>query len=191
MVLLGIVFLGYDYSQVKNITAISPFIISLGISFLLAVVLYYTGLISGGDGKILIGIGALIPVLPYPTYTAFPIFSLSVFTNAVFLSALLPLAFFIYNLKHLRAVKSPKEFFVLFLGYKKKASEIKDYEAIIGEGKRYKFFLSTRKTELGKKIDGNGKIWVTPAIPFLIPLTIGFIISASYGDILSYFLIWM
>lgn len=189
MVSLGIVFLIYDFIDIESLYVIKMFSISIGISFLLVTGLYYAGLMGGGDGKILIGIAALIPVLPYPTYSLFPIFSLSVLTNAIFISALLPLAFFLYNIRYLKEVSSLRSFLVLFLGYKKMAKDIANYEVVIGNGNKYSLFIHAKKAKLGEPIKGSKKVWVTPALPFAIFITAGFMVSAVYGDLISY-IIW-
>ncbi|MFH1774494.1 MAG: prepilin peptidase [Methanobacteriota archaeon] len=169
---LGILFLLYNF-EIKN------FLISVVATAIFSLALYYLGLIGGGDAKILVGIGALFPVYP-SAITLFPIFAISVFANAVLLSALLPIFFFTRNLKHLKEIRSVRDFFVLFLGYKKDASQIKSYEAVVDS-----IFLNVSKVRLGKK-NGRGEVWVTPALPFLIPITIGFLIAAFFGDLASF-----
>ncbi|MFQ5975117.1 MAG: A24 family peptidase C-terminal domain-containing protein, partial [Candidatus Hydrothermarchaeales archaeon] len=116
--------------------------------------------------------------------TVFPLFIFSVyFGNAVLLGAIFPFIFFIINLKHIKDVKSYKAFLALFLGYEKDAADVGEFEALLGrEGH---FELRASKEALGEKVEGEGKVWVTPAIPFVILITIGFVISVIYGDILS------
>ncbi len=190
MVGLGIIFTGYDYIRFNQFFIIKIFAISFLISLVLAFALYYTGLMGGGDGKILMGIGAMFPFYPYTdVFTILPLFVLSVFANAIFLSAAMPVIFFISNLRRLKEIGSLKEFFIMFLGYKKKAASINDYEVIIGDGRDFKIFLNAKDIELGKKGDCDKEVWVTPALPFVIPIMIGFLISIVYGDILSY-LVW-
>jgi prepilin signal peptidase PulO-like enzyme (type II secretory pathway) len=72
------------------------------------------------------------------------------------------------------------------LGYKKKGDNVGRHEAIIAKNGEYCFFISGRKAELGVKAEGE--VWVSPAIPFIIPITLGFLISLIFGDILSYLL---
>ncbi|NOZ82474.1 MAG: hypothetical protein GXN98_01455, partial [Euryarchaeota archaeon] len=115
--------------------------------------------------------------------TLFPVFALSVFVNAVAMTLLLPLLFFLINLRHLPRVRSLSELYALFLGYRRKASEIRHYEAVYGNGKSFRFLLTT-DAELGKA-SGEGEVWVSPAVPFVIPITAGVLLSAVYGDIVS------
>lgn len=188
MLLLGLLFLIYDFFKLRDASLIVLFSISVGIAVPIAALLSYLKVMGGGDAKILVGIAALIPTLNYSTVTVFPFFMLGVFFgNAVPIGALLPLVFFTINLKHLPEVGSLKGFLALFLGYEKEASRVGKFEALLGRNGNYT--LLVKKDELGKKIEGGGKVWVTPAIPFVILITIGFVISVVYGDLLSYILL--
>jgi preflagellin peptidase FlaK len=182
LVAFGTLFVTYEATS--DIGKIVPFLLSIAFTSILMVALYYPGILNGGDAKILIGISALIPT-PYRD-TLFPFFSMSVFANAVMLSSLLPIAFLLYNLRELKKVRNFKDFVVLFLGYKKKGDNVGRHEAIIAKNGEYCFFISGRKAELGVKAEGE--VWVSPAIPFIIPITLGFLISLIFGDILSYLL---
>ncbi len=177
LVALGFVFLFYD-PEVKS------FLISAAATSIFGLALNRLGLMGGGDAKILVGIAFLFPVYPSTT-TLFPIFAISVFMNAVLLSALLPLFFFIYNLKRLKEVKSLRDFFVLFTGYRKDASQIKRYEAVVES-----IFLNVNKVQLGRK-SSDGEVWVTPALPFIVPITFGFLIAAFFGDLASFIILVM
>lgn len=189
MVALGAAFAAYDYLTIKNLALLKLFALSLLASIILALALYYSGLMGGGDGKILIGIAAMFPLFSGEVLSVFPLFVLSVFVNAIFLSASLPLFFFLRNLKHIRSLRSRSEFAALFLGYRKPASEIKSYEIAMEEQGRFKIFIDANKIELGKKPQNEGEIWVTPALPFVIPITLGFVLSLFYGDVLSYIIV--
>ena len=43
-----------------------------------------------------------------------------------------------------------------------------------------------KKKKKKKKKNGYDEIWVTPKIPFMIPLLIGFILTFILGDIMFY-----
>jgi preflagellin peptidase FlaK len=66
----------------------------------------------------------------------------------------------------------------MFLGYRVRAEEVGRHEAIMGD----RVFMDVRKTRLGEKGSPGERVWVTPAVPFVIPLTLGFLIAALYGD---------
>jgi preflagellin peptidase FlaK len=188
LVLLGLVFLTVDYTRIGS-SVILPFAFSTGFTLVVVAVLYYFGIMGSGDCKILFGISALVP-LPIH-FSIFPIFSLGVFTNAIVLSLAIPLMFFIYNLRRLREVKSIRDFLVLFLGYKKKGSVIGPFEVALETEKGVKIFLNTKNLELGHRLSTEEEVWVTPAIPFVVLITAGFLISALMGDFISHAsLIW-
>jgi preflagellin peptidase FlaK len=188
LVLLGIAFLAADVAG-AGYAPLLYFLISVGVTSVLMLTLAYFNLLGGGDAKILIGIAALFPYFEREVVTVFPIFSLSVFANAIALSLVLPLYFFLRNLPNLRQAKSAGEVYAMFLGYKKRASEIKPHEAVYGDGRRFSFLLRT-DVELGRA-EGEGEVWVTPAVPFVIPITIGVLLSALYGDVISALILFL
>jgi len=182
---LGFAFFAYDLYTLRSWLLVKFFAISVGSALVLAVLLYYTGVMGGGDGRILIGLGAVYPLYPAETLSVFPVFVLSVFSNAVFLAALVPLGFFAMNIRRLKEVRSPREFLLLFLGYPKRAREVSEFEAVMGDEGRYSLFLDARTVQLGKKEDSDGLVWVSPAIPFLVFITLGFVLSYLGIDIFT------
>ncbi|WP_457555119.1 prepilin peptidase [Candidatus Pyrohabitans sp.] len=189
LLLLGAVFALAEYTSSGSPSPILHLLISTGITAALIVPVAYLGLMGGGDAKILLGIAAVFPAPPADVVTLFPLFSLSVFANAIVLSLALPLFFFIKNLRHIKDVRSFSQLYALFLGYKKHSSEIKPYEAVYGDGRKFSFILRT-DAELGKA-EKEGEVWVTPAVPFVIPITLGVLMSALYGDLLSAVLLFL
>lgn len=190
MFFLGIIFLFHDYFKFKSLNLIKIYFFSIAIAFILAVFLYYSGLMGGGDGKILIGIASMFPYFPYKTFSIFPLFVLSVFSNAIVVSLVIPLIFFFYNLRRGIKPNNLKEFFMLFLGYKKKIKDMREFEVIMD-----KIFIRAKDIDMyldfkGKeKVTGDEEVWATPALPFVIPITIGFLISLKYGDLISFIVV--
>jgi preflagellin peptidase FlaK len=182
---LGFLFFLADFYRFQSGVILKYFVLSVFFSFFLASVLFYTGLMGGGDGKILIGIGAMYPFYPTQILSVFPLFVMSVFTNAILLAALVPFGLFVLNVKRLRDVKSARDFLVLFLGYQKRANEVSEFEAVIGQRGKYSLFIDTRTVELGKKRDSDEPVWVSPAIPFLIFITLAFILAYKGVDIFT------
>jgi preflagellin peptidase FlaK len=137
---------------------------------------------GGADTKVLWTLSFLNPLPPkiFSLPLFFPrifIFPLVIFINSLLLIVFLPFIFLIYN-----AIKGNLEFPYCFLGYKLRASEAKE-----------KFVWSMEKNGKKKVLPvkdfnfeeiGHKKIWVTPKLPFLVFIFIGFIISYTYGDIL-------
>jgi preflagellin peptidase FlaK len=189
LVFFGIVFLAIDYSK-GNTGILIPFAFSAGFTLAIVAVLYYFGIMGSGDCKILFGISALVPQPVH--FSIFPIFSFGVFTNAVVISLAIPLLFFIYNLRRLKEVKTIRGFFVLFLGYKRKGNEIRPYEVAMETGEGIRMYLDIKNLELGEKLSTEQEVWVSPAIPFVVLITAGYLISALFGDFISYAsVIWM
>lgn len=190
MLVLGFLFFLYEGAPATT------FLSSLIFSALFALVLYRLRFMEAGDAKIIIGIGAMFYSNQNAALTLFPFPSISAFANAVFLSSFLPVLFFVYNVSQLRKPEQRngwklvgwRDFLVLFLGYRKNASLVSEHEAVMGKDGRYKFL--NLKSELGKK-HGNGTVWVTPALPFVIPFTVGFLLSVYFGDVPSYLLLWL
>lgn len=182
LVFLGFGFWVWDYTQVGS-AIILPFVFSAGFTLAVVTALYYAGIMGSGDCKILFGISALVPQPVH--FSIFPIFSLAVFTNAMILSLAIPFVFFIYNLRRLRDVRSIREFLVLFLGYKRKGNEMRSFEVAMETEEGIKMFLNVKDLELGKRLSTSREVWVSPAIPFVVIITAGFLIAALFGDFIS------
>jgi len=176
MMLLGLLYIGALREE-----ELLPFILlTLSTAIALSLLLHRTGLIGGGDAKLLIALALLFPFQP-PGRFLFPFFFLSVFSNAVLLALPLPLFFLLHNLKDIGEARTPGEVLRLLVAYKKDARAIGRYEAPVERGR---LFLSVHNVELGRA-EGEGEIWVTPALPFAAFLTAGFLISLAYGDLLA------
>ncbi len=158
-------------------------IISVATAYAVAYVLYYTGAMGGGDGKIFLGIAAMFPLYPSSTFTVFPLFFLSVFANSVFICSVIPLFFFIKNLKNIREIKDLRHAVLLFISYRKKERDVKPFEAVVAKGGEIRIFQNANTMELGSRSKSDELVWVTPAIPFIIPITLGFLLSLVYGDL--------
>jgi len=176
-------------------------ILFTGVVFLLmfglALLLFYLGLFGGGDGKILMGLGALLPSLSGKEY-AFGLFPVSVFDNALIMSILLPIGILSYNI-----IKkdSPKEYesgkfkkiLAMMVGYRLETAKLSDKFYPLEEfkdGKRsirlfigdLDFDVAEYKEELTKK--GIKNLWATPGLPFVVPITIGYLLAVFFGDIM-------
>ncbi|NPV50164.1 MAG: hypothetical protein HPY60_03070 [Candidatus Methanofastidiosum sp.] len=177
-----------------------PLLITGGVFLLmfgLALILFYLGLFGGGDGKILMGIGALLPALPGKEY-AFGLFPMSVFDNALILSILLPIVILFYNIFR---GDSPKEYdsgkikkiIAMLVGYRIKTENLSEKFYPLEEFKEGKrliklfigdldFDVAKYKEELNEK--GIGNLWATPGLPFVVPITFGYFIAVFFGDIM-------
>jgi preflagellin peptidase FlaK len=152
-------------------------------------------LFGGADAKALMAIAILVPVQPtlvtsfgtFPIWTSFWPGSWTIFCNSVILFLIIPISLLIYNL-----LKGNIQFPHALLGYKMSVEKAKQKFVWplerIKNGKRK---LSTMPKEFDADEElqafenlGITEIWVTPKIPFMIPLLIGFVVAFLPGDLL-------
>lgn len=168
-----------DYSLLK---VVFSFVIIIPISF----TLFLLGM-GGADAKALLSLSLLAPLFPHmgslPLWVApveFP-FPLIVFINSLLIFLVIPIAFLAWNIRN-----GSMEFPFCFLGYKMRASDIgKKFVwpmEKIEDGKIKKTIMPQKNADI--ESFGDKIIWVTPKVPFLIPLTIGYFMSFTLGDIL-------
>ena len=159
----------------------------------LVYLLFQMRLIFGGaDAKALMALAILVPITPsiilFQTELRVVLpFSWSVFSNSIILFLFIPLSLLIYNITK-RNVKFP----FCVLGYKMNISKAREKFVWplekIKDGKR-KFAYMPKDFDIEDELKefenlGIKEIWVTPKIPFMIPLLAGFIASFIIGDIL-------
>ncbi len=182
-------------------------IISAGFIFVFVYILFQLGVFGGADAKSLIVLSIILPA--YPKLQAFnytfplnkpiiDLFAFGIFGNAVLLTIVVPLSLAVYNLAKMGAhVDKP---LYIFIGYKNKISELADrhiklidtFEVVNGAVKfRFKrggveideAVISELKT-LSEKGLIKDEVWVTPGLPFMIPITLGFFVAVFYGDLI-------
>ena len=151
---------------------------------------------GGADAKAVMALAILIPI--QPVLSIFPLWDRSympytwvIFSNALILFLLIPLSLLFYNL-----TKKNIEFPHMLMGLKMKVEKAKKsfvwpLEKII-DGKR-KMVYMPKEFDADKELkqfekEGIREIWVTPKIPFMIPLLASFFVSFIFGDILTYLL---
>jgi len=149
-------------------------------------------LFGGADAKALMAIAILVPF--EPAISQLPIwkgslmpFSWSIFANSIILFLFIPLSLLILNLRK-RNIKFP----YCLLGYKMSINKAREKFIWplekIKDGKR-KFMYMPKDFDVEDELDefeklGIKETWVTPKIPFMIPLLAGFIFAFIIGDIL-------
>jgi len=171
------------------------YLIFIPIMIGLVYLLFQMRIIFGGaDAKALMAIAILVPF--EPSIAGFPIskgsfmpFSWSIFQNSLIIFLLIPMSLFVFNI-----IKRNIKFPYAFLGYKidikiARKRFVWPLEKII-DGER-RFAYMPKDFDTGDEFDkfekeGITEIWVTPKVPFMIPLLFGFIISFIFGDILFY-----
>jgi preflagellin peptidase FlaK len=111
-----------------------------------------------------------------------------VLLNAVLIQIVLPIGFIIYN-----AYKGELLFPQCFFGYKMDIDKVKKkfvwlMEKIIDDEHVLVLFPKKKddmEEEIKKLKEAEiERVWVTPQIPFIVPITIGFIISFFIGNLL-------
>lgn len=191
------------------------FLVTTGLSL----ALFYLGLFGGADAKALICLSVAMPVYSSSLHPYFrvsnPIFSLSVFSNAVLGSSLLVFGIAGHNLFRLIQTRGKlfegleresfwNKILVFMIGYRIDLDKLgRDSHHIpleyFSEGEHGETIrhlrVSPRLAEepFGKKhcFDGpfemaNGKIWATPGLPFLVFVTIGFFVALFAGDVIMW-----
>ena len=133
----------------------------------------------------------LAPVQPhlngFPLWPSFMPTPWVIFMNSVVLFLFVPLALFFFNLVHVH-VRFPHS----FLGYPMSVTKAKEtfvwpLEKLV-DGKR-KLVYIPKDFDVDEELEkferaGITDIWVTPKVPFMIPLLAGFIATFLVGDIL-------
>lgn len=169
-------------------------IIIIPIMFAMAIILFRIGIIFGGaDAKALMALSVLTPFWPHlgdlPLCESLMPFPWVIFSNAVLLFLFIPPALLVFNILH-----KNMEFPYSLLGYKMKTNKAKEKHVWplerISKGER-KLIMTPIDIDVLDQIEkleaaGKKEIWVTPKIPFMIPLLLGFILAFTLGDILFY-----
>ncbi len=162
--------------------------------------LWYFGLIAGGaDAKALMALGVLMPfpvtlgasvplwAPPVPNWPA----ALSVFANSLIFFMVIPAAFLVWNFAHAH-FRLPHA----ILGVKRPARRVLQghrwpREVIDEEGNRSTRYFPSRMdaaevSALFERVQalGDEKVWVTPKVPFMLPLLAGFVAAFFLGDLM-------
>jgi len=169
-----------------------------------------TGL-GGADAKALMAVALLFPYYPQISLAGLSlplmdvsrsiIFGLAVFGDALALNLVVPVAILIYNLATVPFGELAASPMMAFTGYKAQPEGLKGkHVRLMHRYAEKNGELELKRSFGGAEIDdetydniikwkstgliGN-KVWITPKIPFLIPITLGFIAAIVYGDILT------
>jgi len=190
---------------------------SVAIVSAFSILLFYAGAFGGADAKALMCLALALPTLPsviepWWTNLASPIFSITVFSNAVVLAALSVVYALLRNFIWKLSTGSKlfagfeneavwRKIMVLMTGYKielaalEKKTHFYPLEDIAtketGEDERRLLVFpkdETQETIMARVLSAarEGKIqdgvWVTPGLPLLIFITVGLIIALFLGD---------
>ena len=193
--------LAFLLSQFRNDGYIWQLMV-IPILFVIIFFLYQFNIIKGGaDAKALMAIALLIP--RYPMIGPFPLvnvtvdatqyimpFAILVLFNAALLTLVVPLVMLVYNLyKH--DVKFPAMLFGYTMDLPDARNKFVWPMEYVKDGavKISAFVKSDDSTEEQiNQLEASGKtrIWVTPKIPFLIPITVSLLFSTIVGNIIFF-----
>jgi len=179
-------------------------LMSIPIVFLVIILLYYFDIVKGGaDAKALISLALIFPV--YPVFLEFPLIGIPSeivqyffpFTILVLFNAALFLMIFPISFGFLNAVKGDAKFPLMFFGYRMDIAQAREKFVWsmerVEDGERKTSLFPKDEYEHQEVLDqleavGAERIWVTPKIPFLIPMAISLVFSAFVGNIFFYFM---
>jgi len=162
--------------------------------------MYEIHLLKGGaDAKALIVIAAFVP--RYPELPPFPLlaldsrlqgtleilfpFALLVLLTAALLFAILPLVFLAYN-----ATRGDVELPMALVGYKVPLNRVPKYVWFmdrIRDGEHVTVYFPAKHQDRVKIMEelrraGLKEAWVTPQLPFMVPLAIGYVLAFVVGN---------
>ena len=170
-------------------------------------------LFGGADAWALIFMSACVPFFPITPYFGYPplgFLPFTVLTNAVILNLLAPVGIFILNV----AKRNRAPFPYMFFGFPVEGSKIQQTFGFIMEdfheqdGTLVRSFVGIRES-LSRMLNGEGRVytkelrlhpehfrkelamyrkagnvWISYAVPFIVPITAGFITAILFGDFL-------
>ena len=209
LIIIGIVVIVYQTISFWSDSWLNLFYLQL-VSIMILIFIFYlfylTNLLHGGaDTKAMMAIAILVPF--YPDFLQFPVWNVSygiaslalelvfpyaliILFNAVIISVFIPIGFGIYNTS-----KGNFKFPHMFLGYKMEIDKVtKKFVWLmerVEDGKIYSVLRPSKVDDLKledeiqklKKV-GAKQVWVTPQIPFMITLTIGYAFAFLIGNIM-------
>ena len=166
MLLIAIPFIIYNLF-IFHISFLPTLLYSFFFTFTLSYFFFVLHLFGGADAKALICISLLIPSCSLSNIP----FTITVLANTILISLIVVFTLFFYNLMTLphKDFITFKNLKYWFIGYKIPISK----------------FTDAKYTKLLCPVKENEKeVWVTPEIPFMVFITIGFVISVFWGFII-------
>ena len=190
-------------SQVGDALGLRSFVVTLTPAVMMLVFrgMYQAHLIKGGaDAKAMIAIAALVPMYPsldpaLPLLTlgpriqealtiVFP-FAFLVLLNAALLLVIVPIALLLSN-----AARGDAEIPEAFLGYTVPVDRVPRFVWFMDqvvEGEHVRILFPRKRQDRAAiardlKVAGVSRVWVTPQLPFLVPLAIAYVVSFVIGN---------
>ncbi|MDI3498248.1 A24 family peptidase C-terminal domain-containing protein [Archaeoglobus sp.] len=161
----------------------------------LSYALYLIGAYGGADAKAIMALAVIFPF--YPTFNGFPLlgssfsFAFSTLANSVIAAPFLLLFMFLRNLakEGVRSLKGNLLYY--FTGYRAEVGNLPKFHNLLeyinenGELRRVRRAVEPDEQMINRlRKSGVEKVWVTPALPFLLFITAGYIVAFILGDLL-------
>lgn len=205
----SIVFAGY-YTVVQGMSFLFPLIFSATITGAVSYIFFRLGLFGAADAKALICIAVLFPTQPRfaifsynsPLFDAsipvvFP-FALVVLLNAVVLALAVPVSLFFRNLHSLGLKEFTRNAALCFVAYRVNIDGLRSdrfarlthtYEEIDGHlTRRYSLGGTPLNSDTVQRLKAYhreekvaAEVWVTPELPFILFIALGFLASCLLG----------
>ncbi|MBO8179038.1 MAG: prepilin peptidase [Archaeoglobus sp.] len=196
MLLVSLPITGYqlvtsDYLMIHYMVAGFFVLMVIALSY----ALYLIGAYGGADAKAIMCLAVIFPF--YPTFNGFPMlnqgfsFAFSTLANSVIAAPLLLIFMFFRNLvrEGWRGLRGNVLYY--FTGYRADVKNLPKFHNLLefvdenGEFKRVRRAVEPDERMLERlRKSGVEKVWVTPALPFLIFITAGYIVAFIFGDLL-------
>jgi len=196
MAAAGLVLLVADAFPLSTLRDRWPYLVAMPVFVVAVYAAWWFGLIAGGaDAKALMAIAILAPfpvALPGLPLLAGPLpASFVVLVDSLVAFLVIPVALLVGN-----ALRGDFGFPVMLLGYRKPVAALgvgHDWpmERVDEEGRvRRVLFASRSGLELSEVQEslakaGVQRAWVTPKIPFMLPMLVGFVLAFTVGDVLT------
>ncbi|MDD1710062.1 MAG: prepilin peptidase [Methanoregulaceae archaeon] len=203
----------YGFLVIGDEFTIAMYLAAMAIVFSLVFYLFaYFNLFGGADAWALIFLSLCIPAFPLipifgvPPHAFFPF---SVLINAVLLNLFTPVAIYFYNIKKGNNAPFP----YLFIAYPVEGTQISESNGYVmeefgedngvlirrfigigeairgmvtGKGRIYTLDLRRNPEKYRKErelMEKAGRVWIAYGVPFIIPITAGFVTALLFGDI--------
>ena len=205
----SIAFAGY-YIAVQGASFLVPFILSVTITGTVAYIFFRLGLFGAADAKAFTCIALIFPTQPsftilshgFPIFgTYIPIFfpfALIVLLNAAVLALVVPISLFFRNLGSLGLGEFVRNAALSFVAYRVSISELRGdgfvrlahkYEERDGNlTRRYSLAGMPLNSKIVQQLKAyhreqkvEDEVWVTPELPFILFITVGFLVCCSLG----------
>ena len=206
---VGIAFAGYG-AVVQGMSFLIPLVFPVIITGAVSYIFFRLGFFGAADAKALISIALLFPTQPqfvifshnFPVFnTSVPVvspFALIVLLNAAVLASVVPISFFLRNLSSLGLREFVRNAALSFVAYRVSINELRGdgfirlahkYEERDGNlTRRYSLGgmpLNSNAVQRLKAYHREGKladrVWVTPELPFILFITVGFLVASLIG----------